>query len=158
MTAKAKPALMNSGIEEPPMELNIPKVVAEVRAAFLRYQHAVDTKDVETMNKLFWTSPLTVRFGPNGTLIGHDAIANYRQTRTASAEPRALQNTVITTFWPQLCCDQHRDDESRKAGHRSPKPGLDPYVSRLAHRRCPCVGSAGAKIDKAIRLSQSSPT
>ena len=84
--------------EEPPMELNIPDVVAEVRAAFLRYQHAVDTNDVETMNELFWTSPFTVRFGPNGTLIGHDAIANYRQTRTTTAEPRALRNTVITTF------------------------------------------------------------
>ena len=98
MTFKTKSALTGSGTEEPPMELNIPEVVAEVRAAFLRYQHAVDTKDVETMNELFWTSPFTVRFGPNGTLIGHDAIANYRQTRTASAEPRALQNTVMTTF------------------------------------------------------------
>ena len=52
----------------------------------------------ETMNELFWTSPFTVRFGPNGTLIGHDAIANYRQTRTATAGSRALRNTVITTF------------------------------------------------------------
>jgi hypothetical protein len=56
----------------------------------LRYQHAVDTNDVETMNELFWTSPFTVRFGPNGTLTGHNAIASYRQTRTASSEPRTL--------------------------------------------------------------------
>ena len=98
MTVQNGPELTTSWIEEPPMELNIPEVVAEVRAAFLRYQHAVDTNDVETMNELFWTSPFTVRFGPNGTLIGHDAIANYRQTRTATAEPRTLRNTVITTF------------------------------------------------------------
>ena len=85
MTAKTKPALMDSGTEEPPMELNIPEVVAEVRAAFLCYQHAVDTKDVETMkNELFWTSPLTVRFGPNGTLIGHDAIAGNQRRRGAA--------------------------------------------------------------------------
>lgn len=65
--------------EEPLVEINIPEVVAEVTAAFLRYQKAVDTNDVAVMNELFWTSPFTVRFGPNGTLIGHDAIANYRQ-------------------------------------------------------------------------------
>ena|ERR1051325_11055439 len=52
----------------------------------------------ETMNELFWTSPFTVRFGPNGTLIGHDAIANHRQMRMAAAGSRALRNTVITTF------------------------------------------------------------
>ena len=85
--------------DEPLMEINIPEVLAEVKAAFLRYQNAVDTQDVAVMNELFWTSPFTVRFGPNGTLIGHDAIANYRQRRAgADATPRALQNTVITTF------------------------------------------------------------
>ena len=81
--------------EEPLVEINIPEVVAEVTAAFLRYQKAVDTNDVAVMNELFWTSPFTVRFGPNGTLIGHDAIANYRQNRTYSANPRSLQNTVL---------------------------------------------------------------
>jgi hypothetical protein len=35
------------------MELNIPDVIAEVKDAFLRYQRAVDTNDVETMNTLF---------------------------------------------------------------------------------------------------------
>ncbi len=64
------------------MEINIPDVVAEVKAAFLRYERAVDTNDIKTMNTLFWDSPFTVRFAPNGTLIGHDAIAAFRQTRT----------------------------------------------------------------------------
>jgi hypothetical protein len=98
------------------VELNIPEVVAEVRAAFLRYQHAVDTKDVETMNELFWTSPFTVRFGPNGTLIGHDAIANYRQTRTAGAEPRTLQNTVITTFGRDFAATNTETTKAAKPG------------------------------------------
>src|SRR5215203_2243192 len=116
MTAETKSALMNSGAEEPPMELNIPEVVTEVRAAFLRYQHAVDTKDVETMNELFWTSPFTVRFGPNGTLIGHDAIANYRQTRMASAEPRTLQNIVITTFGRNFAATNTETTKAVKPG------------------------------------------
>jgi hypothetical protein len=80
------------------MEINIPDVVAEVKEAFLRYQRADDTNDVETMNTLFWNSPLTVRFAPNGTLVGHAAIASYRQTRANSPTERKLQNTVITTF------------------------------------------------------------
>ena len=80
------------------MELNIPEVVAEVKSAFLRYQHAVDTKDVAVMNELFWTSPFTVRFGPNGTLIGHDAISAFRRARNTNGIKRVLRNTVITTF------------------------------------------------------------
>lgn len=102
--------------EEPPMELNIPEVVAEVTAAFLRYQTAVDTKDVVAMNELFWTSPFTVRFGPNGTLIGHDAIANYRQTRTTSAVPRALRNTVITTFGRDFAATNTETAKTAKPG------------------------------------------
>ena len=69
------------------------------------------------MNELFWTSPFTVRFGPNGTLIGHDAIANYRQNRTYSANPRSLQNTVITTFGRDLAAT---NTETTRVG----KPGV----------------------------------
>ena len=136
-------ATVQMQVEEPLMEINIPEVVAEVRAAFLRYQKAVDTQDVAVMNELFWTSPFTVRFGPNGTLIGHDAIANYRQNsgrqqcRSASA-PEHRDHDLR----PRLCRDQHRDDKSRKAGHRQAKPGLDSYGSRMAHRGRACVGSA----------------
>jgi|SRR4029079_11766430 hypothetical protein len=116
MTVQNESELTNSWTEELPMELNIPEVVAEVRAAFLRYQHAVDTNDVETMNELFWTSPFTVRFGPNGTLIGHDAIANYRQARTATAEPRTLRNTVITTFGHDFAATNTETMKTAKPG------------------------------------------
>ena len=95
------------------MEVNIPEVVAEVQAVFLRYQRAVDTNDVETMNALFWNSPFTIRFAPNGTLIGHEAIATYRQTRTASPAERKLQNTVITTFGRDFAAT---NTESTKTG------------------------------------------
>ncbi|MEA3027094.1 MAG: hypothetical protein QOF91_2379 [Alphaproteobacteria bacterium] len=97
------------------MEINIPDVVAEVEVAFLRYQRAVDTNDVETMNALFWNSPFTVRFAPNGTLIGHEAIATYRQTRLASPAVRKLQNTVITTFGRDFAAT---NTESTKTGVR----------------------------------------
>ena len=111
-------ATVQMQVEEPLTEINIPEVVAEVKAAFLRYQKAVDTQDVAVMNELFWTSPFTVRFGPNGTLIGHDAIANYRQSRAGNnAAPRALQNTVITTFGRDFAAT---NTETTRAG----KPGI----------------------------------
>ena len=80
------------------MQVNIPEVVAEVTAAFMEYQRAVDTNDAATMNRLFWSSPSTVRFGPNGTLVGHAALSAFRLGRTQQGVARKLQNTVITTF------------------------------------------------------------
>jgi hypothetical protein len=80
------------------VEINIPDVVAEVTQAWRRYQKAVDTNDFDTMNELFWDSPYTVRFGPNGTLISHASIAAYRRNRPDRVIDRKLRNTVITTF------------------------------------------------------------
>ena len=81
------------------LEINSPDVVAELTPVFFQYQKAVDTNDYETMNKLFWKSPNTVRFGPVGTLIGHDAISSYRRERVGHvSSERTLRNTVITTF------------------------------------------------------------
>jgi len=86
-----------------------------VKDVFLRYQRAVDTNDVETMNTLFWKSPYTVRFGPNGTLIGHEAIASFRRGRTKSTFERILQNTVITTFGRDFAAT---NTETVKVGER----------------------------------------
>lgn len=80
------------------LEINNPDVIAEVTEEFLRYQRAVDMNDVETMNRLFWNSPYTVRFAYNGTLIGHASIAAFRRSRGDQTIERRLQNTVITTF------------------------------------------------------------
>jgi hypothetical protein len=80
------------------MDVNLPDVVEEVAAIFMVYQRAVDENDFETMNALFWDSPHTVRFGPNGTLIGHAAIAAFRRDRGGGGHRRTLRNTVITTF------------------------------------------------------------
>jgi hypothetical protein len=82
-------------------EINLPDVVAEVTAAFMSYQTALDSDDLDAMEQLFWNSPHTLRYAQNGTLHGHAAIADFRRTRKAGglkAIPRALRNTVITTF------------------------------------------------------------
>lgn len=83
---------------QPGLEVNIPAVLAEVRAAFDRYERALTTNDVVTLNELFWRSPHTVRFGLADNLYGHDAIAAFRRARRSGDLERVLSNTVITTF------------------------------------------------------------
>jgi hypothetical protein len=79
-------------------EINIPEVVAEVRAAFERYEKALGRNDLDTIDSLFWNSPTTLRYGPNGPLLGHAAISRFRRARTIGGIKRTLRNTVITTF------------------------------------------------------------
>jgi hypothetical protein len=79
------------------LEVNIPEVAAEVRAAFERYNRAVDDNDLPVMNEMFWGSPHTVRYGRAENLYGHAEIAAYRTTRKTKIE-RSYPRTVITTF------------------------------------------------------------
>ena len=80
------------------MEINIPDVQAEVEAAFMRYETALVTNDVETMQALFWASPLTIRYGIAEILHGHDEIGAFRSARPAVGLARRIFRTVITTY------------------------------------------------------------
>lgn len=80
------------------MEINIPEVVAEVTAAFERYEKALVSNDVAVLDELFWNSPHTLRYGVTENLYGYDAIATFRKNRSAANLERSLTNTVITTY------------------------------------------------------------
>jgi hypothetical protein len=80
------------------IEVNRPEILAEVRAAFDRYELALVTNDVATLDELFWASPLTVRYGLGENLYGRDAIVAFRRARSPLNLARTLRNTVITTF------------------------------------------------------------
>jgi len=80
------------------MEINLPEIVAEVTAQFQRYEKALVTNDIETLNALFWKNELTLRFGMNENLYGHDQIAGFRAARSPAGLARTLSNTVITTY------------------------------------------------------------
>lgn len=80
------------------MEINIPEVVAEVTAAFERYEKALVSNDVAVLDELFWNSPLTLRYGVTENLYGYDAIATFRKNRSPANLERSLTNTVITTY------------------------------------------------------------
>jgi hypothetical protein len=80
------------------MEINIPEVVAEVKAAFERYERALVSNDVAVLDELFWKSPQTLRYGVTENLYGYDQIASFRKNRSPVNLERTLMNTVITTY------------------------------------------------------------
>lgn len=80
------------------IEINIPEVVAEVTAAFMRYEQALVANDVAVLDSLFWRDPHTLRFGIGENLYGYDEIVAFRQGRPAIDLTRRLMNTVITTY------------------------------------------------------------
>lgn len=80
------------------MQTNIPEIVAEVTEQFKRYEKALGSNDLDTLDTLFWDDPRTLRYGPNGTLVGHAQISAFRRRRNIDGIKRTLKNTVVTTF------------------------------------------------------------
>ncbi|MEO0538187.1 MAG: oxalurate catabolism protein HpxZ [Cyanobacteria bacterium P01_A01_bin.123] len=80
------------------MEINLPEVLAEVTAAFQRYETALVTNDVAVLDELFWQSAQTIRYGATENLYGYDAIAAFRAGRPTKDLSRELTHTVITTY------------------------------------------------------------
>lgn len=80
------------------MDVNLPDVLAEVTAAFERYEVALVSNDVSVLDELFWNSPHTLRYGVGENLYGYDAIRDFRATRPAQGLQRTVLRTVITTY------------------------------------------------------------
>ncbi len=80
------------------MEIDLPDVVAEVKAAFARYEKALVSNDVPTLNELFRDDPRTIRYGVSEILYGAAAIKSFRGARSPVALGRTLSRTVITTY------------------------------------------------------------
>jgi len=78
--------------------VNLPHVQAAIELLFQTYEFALMQNDLETLDRLFWQSPLAIRFGAGETLYGIDAIRNFRQARNPKNIRRTLRNTTITTF------------------------------------------------------------
>lgn len=79
-------------------DINRPEVLAEVRAAFARYESALTGNELGTLDELFWESELTLRYGSGENLYGIAAIRAFRRARNSLGLERTLHNTVITTF------------------------------------------------------------
>jgi hypothetical protein len=80
------------------MEIDLPEVVAEVRAAFDAYEQALMANDVAALDALFRDDPRTIRFGGTENLFGHAEIRAFRAARSPAGLARKLSRTVITTY------------------------------------------------------------
>jgi hypothetical protein len=80
------------------MQIDLPEVMAEVRAAFERYEQALVSNDVATLDEMFRNDPRTVRYGATENLYGYGEIEAFRAARPSVGLARTLSKTVITTF------------------------------------------------------------
>jgi len=80
------------------MEIDLPEVVAEVRAEFERYERALVSNDVATLDAIFRNDPRTVRYGGTENLYGYAEIMAFRAARSSAGLARTLSKTVISTY------------------------------------------------------------
>ena len=80
------------------MDVDLPEVVAEVSRAFERYERALVTNDVATLDALFRHDDRTIRYGVAENLYGHKEVAAFRAGRSPIGLERTTSRTVITTY------------------------------------------------------------
>ena len=103
------------------MEIDLPEVVHEVRAAFERYEQALVSNDVTTLDELFHKDARTIRYGVGENLYGYAEIASFRSSRSPMGLMRTRSRTVITTYDRDFAVAStlfHRDSASGKVGRQ----------------------------------------
>ena len=80
------------------MDIDLPDVVAEVRAAFDAYERALVSNDVAALDALFRDDPRTIRFGGGENLFGYGEIKAFRAARSPAGLARTISHTVITAY------------------------------------------------------------
>lgn len=101
------------------IEINLPDVVAEVQMVFERYEAALVSNDVATLDELFWNSAHTIRYGVAENLYGYAAIAAFRSARPSAGLERTLANTVITTYGRDFATANTEFQRSGRQGRQS---------------------------------------
>jgi hypothetical protein len=80
------------------MDIDLPDVLAEVGAAFARYEAALVSNDTAVLGELFRNDPRTLRYGMGENLYGYDAIQAFRGARSAVGLMRRTDKTVISSY------------------------------------------------------------
>ena len=91
------------------MEIDLPEVVAEVTAAFERYEQALVSNDVAALDAIFRNDPRTIRYGGGENLYGYRgdrgvprrALAG--RARAHAVEDRRSPPTAATSRSPRPC-------------------------------------------------------
>jgi hypothetical protein len=80
------------------MAIDLPEIVAEVKAAYDRYNDAVNAGNIAILNSTFRDDPRTIRYGQAENLYGYKEIEGFRAAARPLDPPRTLSKTVITTY------------------------------------------------------------
>jgi hypothetical protein len=103
------------------VDINLPDVLAEVEAAFARYETALVSNDVDTLQGLFWDSAHTIRYGIGENLYGYEEIGAFRAGRSPVGLARTTSRTVITTYGRDFATAStlfHRETVPGKVGRQ----------------------------------------
>jgi len=103
------------------MEIDLPEVMAEVRQAYERYEQALVTNDVATLDILFHKDERTIRYGIAENLYGHKEVAAFRVARSPMNLMRTRTRTLITTYGRDFAVAStlfHRDSLPGKVGRQ----------------------------------------
>lgn len=97
-----------------------PAILAEVTAAFYRYEQALIGNDTVVLDELFWHDIRTVRLGAGENLYGIEEIRAFRASRPSKGLDRDLRHTVITTFGEDyaVCSTEFTREGSDKIGRQ----------------------------------------
>lgn len=98
VTAVTGSVLAEQPIAPKDMEVDRPDVVAEVKAAYDRYNNAVNSGTIRVLNDTFWNDARTIRYGQAENLYGYKEIEGFRATARRLDPPRTLSKTVVTTY------------------------------------------------------------
>ena len=103
------------------MEIDLPEIVAEVQAVFERYEKALVSNDIATLDELFRSDARTIRYGVAENLYGHEEVAAFRAARSPINLARTRTRTVITTYGRDFAVAStlfHRDNMPGKVGRQ----------------------------------------
>jgi hypothetical protein len=103
------------------MDINRPDVVAEVTDKFLEYERALNANDIPALDRAFYDSEHTVRFGMAEELWSFNEIKTFRRTRNTAGTPRQLDRYSITTYGDRIAVANaiFRRDGIDKIGRQS---------------------------------------
>lgn len=103
------------------MQIDLPDVVAEVAFAFERYEQALVSNDVATLDALFHNDARTIRYGIGENLYGHAEVAAFRVRRSPHNLARTRARTLITTYGRDFAVAStlfYRDSAAGKVGRQ----------------------------------------
>ena len=103
------------------MEIDLPDVVAEVKAEFERYETALVSNDVAALDQIFRNDARSIRYGGGENLYGYKEIEAFRAARSPAGLARTISKTVITTYGRDFAVAStlfHRPSMTGKVGRQ----------------------------------------